>query len=300
MWWLAVALALDVKCEVCQVLTRKVREEFVKVASTLPKPAAKRRMAAAVAAAEIVDAGQLCSSWKWSEHAGKVGAKGEVLAKECARQVDAYSDALEGVASHGDAKAEVSDEAARGAFCLKKRGKRALCAALWTEEEKPENRLSKEEKEARANDEQQGAFLAANRARAGVVELPSGLQYKTLQEGTGGAQPTLTDKLQLHYRGTLADCAVQDGPVACEGGTQFDASYDRGQPFETALTGVVKGWQEVVQEMTVGQSVEAYIPWKLAYGERGSAPKIGPKQLLVFKIELLKIFDSEKKDAEDL
>ena len=119
------------------------------------------------------------------------------------------------------------------------------------------------------------AFLANNKTKEGVVETASGLQYKVVTLGTG-AKPKSTDKVKVHYKGTLID------------GTEFDSSYKRGTPIEFPLSGVIPGWTEGLQLMPVGSKYEFYIPAALAYGEK--APQtIGPNQTLIFEVELLDI-----------
>jgi FKBP-type peptidyl-prolyl cis-trans isomerase FklB len=118
-------------------------------------------------------------------------------------------------------------------------------------------------------------FLAENKKNKDVVELASGLQYKVLTKGTG-AQPKATDKVTVHYRGSLID------------GTEFDSSYSRGEPVAIALNEVIPGWQEAVPLMPVGSKWQVFIPSALGYGE-GAAGPIGPNSTLVFDIELLSI-----------
>jgi len=120
-------------------------------------------------------------------------------------------------------------------------------------------------------------FLAANAKRAGVVTLPDGLQYEVIKAGTDTAKPKLTDKVKCHYHGTLLD------------GTVFDSSVDRGEPITFPLNGVIKGWQEALQLMTVGSKWKLYLPSDLAYGDNAAGPKIGPGSTLVFEVELLGI-----------
>lgn len=119
------------------------------------------------------------------------------------------------------------------------------------------------------------AFLASNKSKDGVKVTDSGLQYKVVTLGKG-KKPVSTDKVKVHYRGTLID------------GTEFDSSYKRGTPAEFPLANVIKGWTEGLQLMPVGSKFEFYIPANLAYGQR--APKtIGPNQTLIFEVELLDI-----------
>ena len=120
------------------------------------------------------------------------------------------------------------------------------------------------------------AFLAANKAKDGVVTLPSGLQYKILTAGTG-PKPTLDQTVVCHYRGTLIS------------GKEFDSSYKRGQPATFPVKGVIKGWTEVLQLMPAGSKWQVFIPSQLAYAERGAGPDIGPGATLIFEIELVEI-----------
>jgi FKBP-type peptidyl-prolyl cis-trans isomerase FklB len=126
------------------------------------------------------------------------------------------------------------------------------------------------------------AFLEANKTKEGVVALPSGLQYKVLQEGTG-PKPTATDTVVCNYRGTLLN------------NTEFDSSYKRGQPATFPVTGVIKGWTEALQLMPVGSKWQLFIPADLAYGERGAGGQIGPNATLIFEVELLSIQNKDIK-----
>ena len=118
-------------------------------------------------------------------------------------------------------------------------------------------------------------FLANNKTQPGVQTLPSGLQYKVLQQGTGRT-PTLTDKVTVHYHGTLID------------GRVFDSSVQRGRPIELAVNGVIKGWTEALQLMKEGDKWQLFIPADLAYGPTGQGP-IGPNAVLIFDVELIKV-----------
>jgi FKBP-type peptidyl-prolyl cis-trans isomerase FklB len=119
-------------------------------------------------------------------------------------------------------------------------------------------------------------FLAANKSKPGVVTLPSGLQYIVLKEGTG-PKPTATDKVKCHYHGTLID------------GRVFDSSVDRGQPVELNVNGVIPGWTEALQLMTVGSKWKLFVPSNLAYGDQQPGPMIAPGSTLIFDVELLDI-----------
>lgn len=124
-------------------------------------------------------------------------------------------------------------------------------------------------------------FLVENGKREGITTTASGLQYEILSQGTG-ATPKATDKVTVHYKGTLID------------GTEFDSSYTRGQPVTFPLGNVIPGWTEGLQLVKAGGKAKLYIPAGLAYGERGAGAKIGPNETLVFEVELLTV---EKGDA---
>lgn len=119
-------------------------------------------------------------------------------------------------------------------------------------------------------------FLAENAAREEVVVTERGLQYEVIREGEG-ARPSPDDRVSVHYRGTLID------------GTQFDSSYDRGEPAQFGVGGVIAGFSEGLQLMTVGSHYRLYIPSELGYGAQGTGANIGPNATLIFELELLEI-----------
>lgn len=119
-------------------------------------------------------------------------------------------------------------------------------------------------------------FLKENGKREGVVTTASGLQYEVVTMGTG-AKPTISSTVKTHYRGTLLN------------GTEFDSSYKRNEPISFPLNGVIKGWTEGLQLMPVGSKFKFYIPYHLAYGERGAGQLIGPYETLIFEVELISI-----------
>ncbi|MBQ7631681.1 MAG: FKBP-type peptidyl-prolyl cis-trans isomerase [Paludibacteraceae bacterium] len=119
-------------------------------------------------------------------------------------------------------------------------------------------------------------FLAENAKREGVKTTASGLQYEVL-EATLGQKPKATDTVRVHYEGTLID------------GTVFDSSYKRGESIAFPLNGVIKGWTEGLQLMSVGSKYKFFIPYQLAYGERGAGASIPPYAALIFTVELLGI-----------
>ena len=130
----------------------------------------------------------------------------------------------------------------------------------------------KGELEAAAGEE----FLAANAKRDGVTVTASGMQYEVVTEGDGEL-PIATSTVRTHYHGTLID------------GTVFDSSYQRGQPAEFPVNGVISGWTEALMMMPVGSKWRLYLPHKLAYGERGAGGKIKPYAALIFDVELIAI-----------
>jgi FKBP-type peptidyl-prolyl cis-trans isomerase len=120
------------------------------------------------------------------------------------------------------------------------------------------------------------AFLATNAKQPGVITTASGLEYKVIKTGTG-AKPQLSDKVKVHYTGTLIN------------GTVFDSSVERGEPAVFPVGAVIPGWVEALQLMRVGDKWQLFIPAKLAYGEQSPSPAIPPNSPLIFEVELLNI-----------
>lgn len=137
-----------------------------------------------------------------------------------------------------------------------------------------ERRMAENRKEAMS--EEGRKYLETNAQKDGVIQLPSGLQYKVLEEGVGPT-PSATDTVSTNYRGKLID------------GTEFDSSYDRGKPTSFPVGGVIAGWTEALLLMSTGSKWELYVPPDLAYGERGMPRVIPPHATLIFEIELLAI-----------
>jgi FKBP-type peptidyl-prolyl cis-trans isomerase FklB len=123
-------------------------------------------------------------------------------------------------------------------------------------------------------------FLEENKKKEGVKTTASGLQYKSIKEGTG-AQPKGNDTVTVNYRGTLIN------------GTEFDSSYKRGQPATFPLNGVIKGWTEGLQLMKAGSKYQLFIPPNLAYGDRAVGPDISANSTLIFDVELIGVKPAE-------
>lgn len=138
------------------------------------------------------------------------------------------------------------------------------------------HRMQSAKKEAGNNLLEGQHYLSDNMTQDGVVTTESGLQYKVLRKGTGDTHPKATDRVKVHYHGTLID------------GTVFDSSVDRGQPIEFGLNQVIKGWTEGLQLMVEGEKTRLFIPSELAYGNR-AAGSIPPGSTLLFDVELLEI-----------
>ncbi len=166
-------------------------------------------------------------------------------------------------AAVGEAEPELSDE-------------EAMTILQTFGEERRQAQVEEQARAGTANLEEAEAFLAENAEREEITVTESGLQYEVVEQGDGPS-PTADDRVQVHYRGTLLD------------GTEFDSSYERGQPATFATTQVIPGWTEALQLMQVGDKWNLYIPPDLAYGERGSPPRIEPNSALIFEVELLDI-----------
>ena len=155
-------------------------------------------------------------------------------------------------------------------------------AALTQFQANIRQKMEVKSKEESATNRKSGEdFLAANKAKPGVVTLPDGLQYKILKEGTG-PKPTASDTVSCDYKGTLIN------------GKEFDSSAKHGGPASFQVGGVIKGWTEALQLMPVGSTWQLFIPADLAYGDRGAGADIGPGDTLVFEVTLNSI--EEKKD----
>ncbi|MEL0083349.1 MAG: FKBP-type peptidyl-prolyl cis-trans isomerase [Gammaproteobacteria bacterium] len=134
----------------------------------------------------------------------------------------------------------------------------------------------KDEEKAATMSAEGEKFLAENAKRDDITVTESGLQYEIITEGSG-EKPEATSKVRTHYHGTLVD------------GTVFDSSYDRGEPAEFAVNGVIAGWTEALQMMGVGSKWRLYLPHHIAYGEQGAGGAIAPFSTLIFDVELLAI-----------
>ena len=134
----------------------------------------------------------------------------------------------------------------------------------------------KQKKESESMIEEGANYLQENAKKEGVTTLPSGLQYEVINDGTG-PMPSIEDNVTTHYHGTLID------------GTVFDSSVERGEPASFPVGGVIKGWTEALQLMSVGSKWKLYVPYDLAYGERGAGAQIGPYSTLIFEVELISI-----------
>lgn len=166
-----------------------------------------------------------------------------------------------------DAKLDSSER-----MCLPSTMERVLMAY---QQELTTRRMENIQKQGEANLQKGADWLAENKKKEGVIETGSGLQYKVIRKGNG-PRPTVQQTVTAHYKGTLTD------------GTPFDSSYDRNEPAEFPLSGVIPGWTEGLQLMEIGSKYELYIPPSLGYGENGSGP-IPPNSVLIFEVELLAI-----------
>ena len=150
------------------------------------------------------------------------------------------------------------------------------CAEDYFTTKQQADKVIREEKLYGPNRDAGIKFLEENAKKDGVITLPSGLQYKVLVQGTGEV-PQSSDKVKVHYEGRLLD------------GTVFDSSYKREEPTEFTPSQVIKGWSEALTMMPVGSKWQLYIPYELAYGERGAGADIKPYSMLIFDVELLDI-----------
>ena len=168
----------------------------------------------------------------------------------------------------------IKDVMTGGELKMKEAEAQQMVQQFFAEQEALQQAANAEKgKAAKAEGEQ---FLAENAKKEGVKTTASGLQYQVLREGNG-KQPKATDRVECHYEGTLID------------GTKFDSSYDRGQTATFPLNQVIAGWTEGLQLMHEGAKYRFFIPYQLAYGERGAGASIPPYAALIFDVELVAV-----------
>lgn len=141
-----------------------------------------------------------------------------------------------------------------------------------------EEQIAALQKLAEENQAKADAWLEQNKGKTGIVVLPSGVQYRIIEEGDG-ARPGLEDKVSVHYRSSKTD------------GIEIDSSFARGVPQEFTVNEVLQGWQEVLPLMKVGSTWQIFVPPELAFGQRGNPPAVGPNEALQFDLKLLEIVD---------
>ena len=149
-----------------------------------------------------------------------------------------------------------------------------------------EKRMQKHQEEAARNLELGQVFLLENGKKPGITTMDNRLQYRIIKEGNG-EKPLETSEVTVHYEGKLLD------------GTVFDSSYERKQPATFKLNQVIRGWTEALKEMSEGSTWELFIPADLAYGPGGIPGRIGPNEVLTFKVELIKVHPSEDTKESD-
>ncbi len=143
-------------------------------------------------------------------------------------------------------------------------------------EQMRQQRLEQFQRLAEENQAASDAFLAENSRKSGIVTLPSGVQYRVIEEGDG-SRPSLTDTVTIHYRGSKTD------------GREFDSSFARGVPVVFQVDGMLPGWQEVLPLMREGSTWQVFLPPDMAFGLRGDPPEIGPNEVLKFDLQLVRI-----------
>jgi len=306
------------ECEVCQVLCAMLQDKIEEVA---PRGGLSFSAAARLTVQMNPKKGPCSFASAWEPTVAKVGQPMKQVLASCFQQMERLEDSF--VAALGDPV--MRDAQLREKICLKPK-KKAACKVLWSDSEVPgtSRKANARKKEARTLEETEGlenhrratAFLQANKKRAGVKTLRSGLQMKTLQDGQGSGPASDPDvTVTVHYRGVNLDCVPQDGPVRCSGGTEFDSTYSckegtpsaereackKNKPISFTSTQAGSFWPEVLFGMREGSEVEVYVPYKLAYGANDDPSKrpakVGPKAALIFQIELIKIHEEEPKKA---
>lgn len=307
--------APSLECEVCQVLCIMLQDKIEETASrgALSLSGAARL----VVAASLKPKKGACSfAEAWKPTVAKVGKPLERVLGSCHKQMQRLEDAFE--VALGDPA--IRDAQLREKICLHR--KKAACESLWPDSEVPRTKQKaermqnkarvQEEAEGKENDRRATAFFKANKKRAGVKALRSGLQMKVLRDGHGLGPPSGPDvRVTVHYRGFNLDCVPQDGPVRCSGGTEFDSTYsckegtpsaersgcEKNKPISFTSTQAGSFWPEVLSRMREGSELEVYVPYQLAYGANDDPSKrpakVGARAALIFQIELIQIHEQE-------
>lgn len=283
------------QCIACQILVTTLHAE---VESRVANPASGR-YSLDEAVATVLSERFACFSevarGAWEGLAGRFGHEVEKLLSLCKHYLAAIEEELEEALQ---ARSSVHD--ARVRICLASHDGKIPCSSVWTHKEAPVPRVALQA-EAIKNQRISEAFLAANAKREGVRILESGLQYKVLRSGKGDIHPTKDDHVRVHYKATLTDCEPQPGPVACVGGTEFDSTYTKGDPYIFSAAIARSFWETVLPLMVSGDIWEVYVPHALAYGSLDDSArlpeKVGPGSALIFKVEFVG-FKSDFPDPE--
>lgn len=144
------------------------------------------------------------------------------------------------------------------------------------------NALETYKRLAASNLKSSEAFMAANKAKPGVITLADGIEYRVLEKGSGTVHPTATSTVTVHYRASLPD------------GQEFDSSYARGKPVTFQVDKMIRGWQDILPKMVAGDRWQVFVPPQLAFGVLGQPPRVGPNMALVFELKLLKVDNAGK------
>lgn len=265
--------ARDIDCETCQTIVHDLGKRMVASPKSLKVNNHKRAMLRD----DLMES--QCAPDKFGEYAEKAEISTNEMVQACEKILPALEERLE------EELGDTNTDELRASLCKAKEGKahkkkkkrrtkkQGYCDTLWASDDMPEQR----ESPAMRNRREGAEWLSEKKKEEGVVALSSGLMYKVMTKGSGEIHPTKDDDVTVHYAGTLTD------------GTEFDSSYSRGDPSSFGVSQVISGWTEALQLMKRGDVWEVYIPGDLAYGTRGSPPKIGPNAVLVFQVELLGI-----------
>ncbi|CAE8618121.1 unnamed protein product, partial [Polarella glacialis] len=299
-------------CETCQTLCVMLQEKLDDLA---PKSGlAMTHAACEVVAAALTRKGPCSMDAAWAPVAQKLELGLDKVKLACRRQMERLEEAMEAAL----AVPLLRDSELRQKLCLPPQQKDA-CSSIWDASEVPVSKQKAEllRSRARLREEQEGQqnellaseFFEANAQLPGIEVLESGLQIKVLRVGQGRGPPSLEQKVSVHYRGMLIDCIPQEGPEACSGGTEFDSTYtckdgspsaerqacEKKQPITFTAAQAGSFWPDVLVRMREGSRVEAYVPYRLAYGSvddpRKRPAKVGTRAALVFQVELVEVHD---------
>ncbi|KAH7649589.1 macrophage infectivity potentiator [Cryptosporidium bovis] len=263
----------SLNCESCQLIVFAVKE-YINKELEVYKNSSPPKGFTDITLSNFLESHVACSNHVWQPLAdNSLSFTIENFVSSCRENLSNWESSLE---SYINGKMNLQDGVRHvcfeGGYCSKDE--------IWSENEYPNNREPKAELLRKRSQE----FLDKNKNVDGVTVTSSGLQYKITKKGDGKTNPSVDDKVEVQYRGKTLD------------GVEFDSSFNRGdEPTKMTVSQLIPAWVEALSLMNEGDEIILFVPPELAYGERGAGDSIGPNEVIIFKLRLVKIVSSEQK-----